>query len=949
MVKRLFLMVFFGVLFSQASGQFVYEGRGPANIKWKQIKADEYKILYPDYFQPTAIRMSGYLDSLIPSIRYGMKMPLRKIPIVLETQNQLSNGMVVWAPKREELVSTAPVNTYANPWLKQLSVHEFRHVTQISNLKSGLTKIASWVLGEAGMTLGMLVISGWEFEGDATNAETQLAEFGRGLQPSFTIGYRAMDSEKPISKYTLDQLIIGSYKRYFPNEYEYGYQVVRATETYCEPEIWGKIFKYSGRWPIFVVPDDVYLKHNYKLTTGKIAKRAFQELSDIWKPHSEVENNYKTITKPGRSYTTYQTPIIETRGVIFAQKKDFDNPNYMVAIDTSGVERRLTQLGAVSSRPILADGALWWTEYESDLIYEKRNFSVIRRLTLRRDSLDGPLKSGRVRTFLPRESNYLITRFRDGFATMKHDSLANSYIQFYDENFNAKSQFRFNIPTTIHGLAWDWKSNKLGFIALDDRGMWLGALKDGKIEVLRAPSVVTISELSSETGKFYYGSIESGKDEIHAYDIESGIETRLTTSKFGAFQGCANGDELLLVTYGANGYMLAKQKFDSLGKDTVEWSRLPQDKLNGNWVKWKVDHAKIDTLAMDDTTTKHQIKRYSKTGRRFNFHSWAPIAVDLNGLLGERGLKLGFGGTGFFQSTLGDMRGSLSLGSVWGRFWGLGEFTYSGLPVQLSVRAEYDGGDQLVYGASAAGKVADPGRFFSITGELFAPLRFSSGATYRTLTPKFSVTHYNAKMYDIQTGNYNTGLQRWDASIAWNVSKRTSYRTMKPRLGYAVLFGVSGAFNKDFSTMYTGLVRGYLPGILPNHSITLNASYQTQKMDIYNFSGKTLRVRGVVDNFAAQSYSAATFDYTFPIFYPDFGIPAVLHFKRIGLNLFADYSHGKYFNVLGGVSGMSNCSAGFDLLIDFSLIRSFDQQVTFSFAFPKNNKMFFSVGYNFGF
>lgn len=939
-MKKLFFIFFACLSVFQTNAQFYYQGRGAADQKWKQIKAKEYKLVYPDYYEKTALRMSGYLDSVMPYIRYGMTKPILKIPIVLETQNQLSNGMVTWAPKREELVPTAPPNIYAQSWLKQLSVHEFRHVTQISNLKSGLSKIASWIFGEAGLCVGLLVISDWELEGDATNAETQLAEFGRGLQPSFTIEYRAMTNETNFKKYTADQLIVGSYNKFYPNIYQYGYQIVRATETYTKPDIWGDIYKYSGKWPIFIVPDDVYLKHHYKLTIGKISKRAYGDLADFWKPLSAESNSYQTITKPSRSYTTYETPIALGGGSIVVQKRDFDTPNYLVSIDSCGNERNLLPTGSVSSRIIYKGGFLYWTEYQSSLSYEKKNYSVIRSCDL----------SGKSRkSYLPRESNYFVTPLDSGFATVKNDSLSNGYIQFYDEQFNKLRSHRFDIPTTLHGLAWDSVSGNLAFIALDDDGMWLGALRGGKVEVLRDHSVVTISELRAQDGKFYYGSIESGKDEIHSFDLRSGVETRLTTSKYGAIQGCADEANLYLATYTVNGWLLGLQSLSDSPKDTVLWSRLPQDRVNYPWVKWDIDKAKVDTIAMSADTTSHDIKRFRRLGRRFNFHSWAPIATDLGGILGERDFRLGFGGTGFFQSTLGDMYGSLSLGSVWGRFWGLADFVYSQLPVQFAVRAEYGGGDQLVYGANSSSRPISLNDYFSLRLEAFAPMKFSTGAVFRTLTPRFGVTHYNAQMYDSQAQTYSNGLQRWDASVSWNVSRRTSYRDLKPRLGYAVLLGAAGAFTNDFSLQYTSLLRGYLPGILPNHSITLNASYQTQQLSRYNFTGKTLRVRGVQNNYAAQDYVAATFDYTFPVCYPDFGISGVLYFKRISLNLFADYSYGRYFNIYNGLTNLSYCSAGFDLEIDFSIFRSFDQGIVFSFAFPKSNPMVFSVGYKFGF
>ena len=173
--------LFFAVLPQKAAAQFYVQGTNNVKTKWQQQKSENYKIIYPKHFETTANRIANLLDTIAPAISYGMIRSNIPIPIVLETQNQYSNGMVVWAPKRMELVPTAPTSTYATPWLRQLAIHEYRHAAQISNLKVGLGKVAGGVLGEAGIGLATAVISAWQFEGDATNAETQLTEFGREI------------------------------------------------------------------------------------------------------------------------------------------------------------------------------------------------------------------------------------------------------------------------------------------------------------------------------------------------------------------------------------------------------------------------------------------------------------------------------------------------------------------------------------------------------------------------------------------------------------------------------------------------------------------------------------------------------------------------------------------------------------------------------------------------
>jgi len=119
--------------------------------------------------------------------------------------------MVLWAPKRMEIFTCPPQDTYAENWLQQLAIHEYRHVVQIDKLNQGMTKVLTYVFGEqaTGAILG-LFIPLWLVEGDAVCTETALSNSGRGRLPSFEMKLRAQTLTKINLNY--DKAVFGSYK-----------------------------------------------------------------------------------------------------------------------------------------------------------------------------------------------------------------------------------------------------------------------------------------------------------------------------------------------------------------------------------------------------------------------------------------------------------------------------------------------------------------------------------------------------------------------------------------------------------------------------------------------------------------------------------------------------------------------------------------------------------------
>ena len=120
-----------------ASAQYDVGGYSPASIRWRQMKSDDVRLIYPRDFEPTARRVMWYLDTVRTHIGYGWHHGTMRTPVVIHTQSMLANGMAAWAPRRMEFLSAPGVLGYSEPWFKQLAIHEYRHNVQFNNERQG--------------------------------------------------------------------------------------------------------------------------------------------------------------------------------------------------------------------------------------------------------------------------------------------------------------------------------------------------------------------------------------------------------------------------------------------------------------------------------------------------------------------------------------------------------------------------------------------------------------------------------------------------------------------------------------------------------------------------------------------------------------------------------------------------------------------------------------------
>jgi hypothetical protein len=883
-----------------AVGQYYSWGNSAPSIRWRQLTSPDLKLIYPKKFEDNAHRITYYLDTIRPHIGYGFTHGTMPTPIVIHTQNMMGNGIVMWAPKRIELLAS-PSSTFSEPWLKQLAIHEYRHNAQYNNLNRSTIRVLSWILGQQIKLLGHGQLGLFLLEGDAVMAETEASAFGRGMQPSFTMHYRAV-GDVGSERYASDFWFGGSYKHYVPDHYHLGYQMTRWGYHRYGTGWLDKVIRYTARNPQFVVPATISLKKYYNTSEGGLFRDAFAELNRLWDSLPDVTDSSSKLTTPITSYTTYQWPLWIDHTTLVAFKKDLDRSWRVVKVDVeSGREELVINTGLPSSRPIFDGRRLWWSEYRASTLWDERVNSRLCWLDV---------ESGKTGTVRSKEQLFFPTPIGDDrMAVVVYD---------YSGQFSIREgidlvgwQVDFPLDTEITGLAWDETTDRLWFIGLDDGGMWLGRVTDDHAGYERViPSRhITINELRASEGKLWYGSIASGKDEVHYYDTQTGREYRVSQSRYGSFHPAPspNGHKIALTTYDSLGYKLAVQTTSAAVEQPVR--SLPVNLVNPDWGGW-TGFPKMDSLVytakQEVETEKLRSKPYRKGLKLFNFHSWLPLDLYPPTAIEEMSAEVNLGATVMSQNLLSDMTSWLSYG--WNHLAGSslkGGLTYTGLGPHIDVGFTWGGSDQAFYvidnNFPSQGLMLKQGidldKYFSINTRISLPLVLGSAHTHRELTPAVEYLYTNGLIFKYSpptTGILTRGVERLNLSLTYGQQTRTAYRDFLPRWGFTVRGNyVVNPTNRDFQSLYSVFVRGYLPGVAPHHSTSLRVNWQ-EMLDgtrPLSFQMKDVFPRGAIYNFTTQRWAAGSVDYQLPVWYPDSGIPSILYFKRLRLNLFADYAH----------------------------------------------------------
>ena len=943
--KQIFLGLVVALWSQVAVGQFYNTGASPDHIHWRLYESGERRVVAPDYFDHSARRVLHYLDTVSHTIGYGLPVgTLLSAPVVLHTENSASNGLSIWAPLRVEMAGMPATESYALTWLRQLSVHEFRHTAQYSALNRGLIRTLRPLLGQQWMLLTSGLMPFWWIEGDATDAETQAATFGRGLQPSFTMHYRAVGHDI-LSDDNPDVWFGGSYNRYVPSHYNLGYQLVTMANTLGGRYVWGDVVDYVAHKPYTLLPTEWAMRRRLGYSTAELFRTTFENLNTYWDSLPAREDSAHRVQQPSSHhtspYTTLQWPLWADKATIVALKGDFDRVKRFVSVDVAtGAERTIVRCGAVNTPPAIVGGELYWTEMQQLSSFAQQVGSVMYK---------APLGGGKPQRVLHKNTYALYPAEWGGTLAFVRYNFEGTYSLVCIEG-------EWTLPegVEVHGLCGE--GEWLYYLTTASGGMAIERVcpTDGwRREVVRKASHTSLSDLRVQDGVLYFGSIASGYDEVHALNVATGKEHRLTTSRYGSFDGAPSpdGSRIALAVYDAEGYHLAVGDVES-DCEEVAWAEVPQNVVNPPRYKWNgmvgVDGVEFTAADLRHSEQRAPSKPYRKAAHLVDFHSWAPIYYRpeqiMSGDLGD----VGVGVSATSQNLLSSAFTTVGYRYGWGgEHRGVVNFKYVGLPVKLELGAVVS--NRSAAATVAQGVVMKDGDYvagyddsdhisapqptaasWTLTGRAYAPVIVRNSYWTSVLTPSVELQHANLRLYNPNLHRYHTGTTAVAATLQWNSYTRMAVRNLQSRWGVAVIGGV-GRMLAGFDTPTTVGVfaRALLPGFGANDGFTVKASWQGIEGDGpvgYSLDFGWAQPRGFNHFVGSYPYwpddnAGLSVQYATPLCYPDVGVSGVMLLKRIRLSLFADGMTWRGLNGIGRSAYGLMATCGGDLYLDTSWFR----------------------------
>jgi hypothetical protein len=896
----------------QLRSQYFSSGQDPASIRWRQIKTDRYKLIYPEPFEKKAQYLANIMEMVCRYETRTLSAKVPRIPVVIHTQSANSNGITAWAPKRIELYPCAPQQTYAEEWLEQLALHEYRHAVQISKLNKGFTKALYFIFGEqaTGAVLGLFVPT-WFLEGDATVTETALSCTGRGRSSLFESPLRAQLIEKGAYRY--DKATLGSYKDYVPDPYFFGYYFVGQARKKYGPELWNAAMDKTARYPFMVVPFNSGIRKVTGLSKVKLYKETMTTLENEWRLQLTSSGvhfpRYLTHRKP-KDFSIYTHPLYLNDTTILADKSSMDDIDHFVLIDSrTGHEKILLTPGNyISGTTSIGGDYIVWSEEEPDYRWENESYAEIKMFNL---------KTGKIRDLTHDTRFFSPIISPDGsLVAAVHTHTDNACDIHVIELATGKTLREYPVPEYSTAITPNWSPDGklILFTLLNQLGETIAVLdtRTGSIETLMP------FEYQEFNGPAYFHnnhvifSVDySGTENIYALDTLTHTKYRITSGKFASLDPDFSSDRKRMVysDYTSDGLMVAEMVIDSTTwvpgihdpdrsihlADTLsaqEGVNIQDSVLRRNI--WKMNRSNDYDLKRDTIAGRlFESKKYSKIANLFNPHSWAPASLDIStynfhpgvSVMMQNVLSTTFATAGF-QYNINEQTGQFFANLSWQGWYPVFDFRFS--IGNRAARARIQGTNETV-------RYTWQETDFSATVSI--PWNFSHGKFYRAFQPSVGINLINVAKTASTPEHFTCGLiPTMNYRIFGYQYLRSSAKDLYPKWGQAleVVFQNAPFAGNSMGSIFGTNLNLYFPGIFRHHGIWIYGGYQQEwgtGETSYDYADIISYPRGYTGVENQQAYTLS-FNYKFPFWYPDFAAGSVLYFKRFKLNLFYDWAEG---------------------------------------------------------
>ncbi len=924
--------------------QFLDYGTDPAHFRWRIARLPHYNLIYPVGTDSMACRYATYLENVYPHMQKTMGTGMQtRFPVVLHPANMQSNGLVSWAPRRMELITTPSFDQDGVSWDRHLVLHESRHTVQTSKVMRGWTKALYYVIGEQAQGIASLFLPRWFLEGDAVGTETAMSGGGRGRLPEFGMTYRAQLLEGG-KNYSLDKWYMGSYRDYTGNYYALGYYLTSFARHRYGADIWDKTTtRYVRRfWAIPMFGNA--LKHYAGVGVDGLYKETFRFLHGEWAARDTAAVAAPAYLSPAsKRYVSYRYPQAVDDTTVVAVRQSLGDITSLVALSSDGKERRLCYMGSLSSRPTYAEGRIYWTEIIPGLRYTHDNHSVVKQYDM---------ATHRLTTLTPRRRYIsLAAGSRDGraaasvFTTRGESRLVLLDLATGEEKGSFASPRNAFLKEPAYG-----DNGRVTVVAVPEEGgtsLLQLDTQTGEWTTLLPPIPANITAPYMAGDTLYFECGIGGTNNIYALHLSDTTVSRLTSARFGAFDPTLSPrmDRLLYADYHATGYRIASLPTDSLRAEHTDLYAPYCPTLAGTLAGQEAFN--LDTAALSPVTFAP--RPYRKGLHLLKLHSWAPFYYDVTQamqsgtddlstivkpgamLLSQNTLNTAVMQAGWYYSH-GEHHGRLS-------------FSYTGLFPVFDLTADYGGkafGVEWVTddeGHVSARMFTSRRTLFEAEARVYLPLNLTRSHRIRGIQPAVTY-HFTNDRYRLFASGADRNFQYILPEVLIYDYRKKATSDILPRWGYRLRLGalLPVAAGDNFGSTYAARLTTYFPGILRGHGLMLRANYQYQALD-----GKRLYLpkrlidppRGYSFAYLTHRQVALKADYAFPLCTPDISLGSIAYIRRLRANIFYDHSRNRPSPHSGWTT---QSSYGMDLFCDWNALRlSFPLTAGIRLAKPIDN------------
>lgn len=861
--------------------------------RWSQLNTPAARVIFPQQLDSSAKRISNIIDFLSRSTQNTIGTRQRKINLVLQNQNTISNAYVGLGPYRSEFYLTPLQNSFelgSLPWPDQLAIHEFRHVQQYNNFDVGLSHLLKIIFGDEGLALGNnAAIPNWFFEGDAVFNETNVSRQGRGRLPFFYKDYRSL--WKAGNNYSWMKLRNGSYKDFIPDHYALGYLLVAYGREKYGDDFWKNVTHDAAAFRGVFYPFQRAIKKYAAITYTEFRNDALQYFKNKFK------NNIQKQKIDPAGFLNEEYPAFADDNSIVFVKSSYKKIHAFVT--RNGTEEKKIRVKDVSLDDHFSyrNGKIVYASYQPDNRWGNSNYSDLQVLDI---------NTGSQKT-ITHHTKYFSPDINENGSKVVAVSVnprGNSALQILDASTGEVINSISNSANLFYTYP-KFYGDKIIAAVRNPSGQMSLAISDikGLPEYLLPFSYNVIGFPSVLNDTIYFSAAHGEQDNIFAIALKDKkiflLQSPLTNG-IGMYQPSVNNSKVAWVTFTSSGYRL--QQTD---RSSVQWQEINATLFASTSPDFGITalgktNSNLLAAVPDENLP---VTKYQKTYRLLNFHSIEPLVNDPDYTL-----------TLISENILNTLQSQISFTYNRSEQWKKIGFNalYGALFPHLSAGVDYTIDRRgLYHGKTVYWNELEPHGGFNI------PLNFSKG---RSLTFINAGSNYVYNQSNFK-GVYKDTLGKVSYSYLSNfftVSNQIqkAKQNIFPRFAQSLSLSYKRALTHYKGSQFVANAHLYLPGVLTNHNIVLNGAYlKKDTVGRLNFSSGFPFSRGYHAENLDEMMKWGV-DYHLPLLYPDAGVANIVYLSRVRANLFYDHTYVNVFFTNGRTFSTNLRSAGTEIYFD---------------------------------